>query len=149
MLFTFSVLHITTVEAVCDGKQDGSRTGEKEPNAIRPGNVWEKESCSRSPKQTTWDESRCLVAVPSSFQSLKRSRERGLFRKTAAETPTQEIFCTLVSCATQSPLYEICSIVNVSLVDATRTRTHWARFFFFRFAFGGILHRISQTSSAA
>lgn len=36
VLFTFSGLHITAVEVEAGWKQDGSRTGEKEPNAIRP-----------------------------------------------------------------------------------------------------------------
>lgn len=74
MLFTFSDLHITAVEVEAGWKQDGSRTGEKEPNAIRPVTYRGKRTrCSLN--HIPWDESRCLEAVPVFPVSLQTNRD--------------------------------------------------------------------------
>ena len=73
VLFTFSSLHIAAVEVEAGWRQDGSRTGEKEPNAIRPVTYAEggKAPGALSTPTDNGMTSRCLVAVPVDFPPNK------------------------------------------------------------------------------
>ena len=131
--------HRSEVEA--GWRQDESRTGEKEPNAIRPVTEGEKRPrCSLNTR--TLGMKIPMLGSPSMLYAVfpvppnKTERYRKAERAGLGEQPkygTRTDICISSFCAAQSPPVKKRCLANVPSVQTTTTRALWARSFLFFF----------------